>query len=501
MGGEAIAIAARRCERAAPGHRHFPFAPPTANAYRGCAMPAAARLSRPSAAFRAELGQTLRLAGPLTLANLLQMAVYAIDVMFVARLGQVPLAAASLTTSLFGLMMWAFSGLTGAVAALIAAELGRGRHAVREVRRSVRMALWLSVMLGLGGMAVCQFGEAIMLAAGQDPAVAARADRFMALLGWSMIPQIASNVLRTFVAALGRPVFATLITALAIAVNALGNYVFVFGHFGAPALGLEGSALSTIATALATLAAYVLAIRGDRTLRRYHLLGRWWRAEWARLRDILRIGGPIALIVIAEGGFFGSAAFLMGLIGPAQLAAHALALQVAAFFFQIPMGIGQAATIRTGFHFGAGDRIACGHAGWAAVVACLGFQLVGAAVMVVFPREVLSLYVDTAAPANAAMLGFALQFLIVAAAFQLFDGVQAVVAGALRGLQDTRVPMVIALFGYWLPGFGTAIALGFATPLGGLGIWIGLAVGLVVVAALLLRRWHRRERLGLLPLA
>ena len=136
--------------------------------------------------FRAELGATLRLAGPLALANLLQMAIYATDVLFIARLGTEPLAAASLSTSVFGQMVWTFSGLTGAVAPLIAAELGRMRHAVREVRRSVRMALWLSVLCGIVGMAVCMFGEAIMLAAGQDAAVAARAGSFLALLAWSM---------------------------------------------------------------------------------------------------------------------------------------------------------------------------------------------------------------------------------------------------------------------------------------------------------------------------
>jgi MATE family multidrug resistance protein len=454
----------------------------------------------PASPFRAELDGMLRLAAPLALANLLQMAVYAIDVIFIARLGQDELAAASLSTSLFGLMMWCFTGMTGAVAPLIAAELGRRRHAVREVRRSVRMALWLALLLGLGGMLVCQFGETIMLSAGQDRQVARMAGSFMALLCWSMIPQIACNVLRTYIAALGRPVFATAITALAILVNALGNYAFVFGHFGAPALGLQGSALSTILVAVITLATYCGAIRADRRLRRYRIFGRWWRSEWSRMREIIRLGAPIALIVIAEGGFFGSAAFLMGLIGAAELAAHTLALQVAAFFFQIPMGIGQAATIRVGYHYGAGNREACGRAGWAAVVTCLGFQVFGAVVMLAAPRAVLSIYVDTSAPANAALVGFAVQYLLVAAAFQMFDGLQAVAAGALRGLQDTRMPMVLALFGYWLPGFGTAVLLGLFTPLSGLGIWIGLAVGLIVVAALLLWRWARREQLRLVPI-
>ena len=157
------------------------------------------------------------------------------------------------------------------------------------------------------------------------------------------------------------------------------------------------------------------------------------------------------------------------------------------------------ATIRVGFHYGARDRDALGRAGWVAIVLGTGFMGLTAAVMTFAPLLVLGIYVDTDAARNAALMAFAVQFMAVAAAFQLFDGLQAVAAGALRGLQDTRVPMLIALFGYWGPGLGTAVWLGFFTPLEGLGIWIGLAVGLVVVALLMLQRWTRRARLGLIP--
>ncbi len=449
--------------------------------------------------WRAEFGATLRLAAPLAAANLLQMLVYAIDVIFVARLGEEALAASSLATTLFGLMMWCFSGLTGACAPLIAAELGRRRHAVRQVRRSVRMALWLALACGAAGMTIAANGRAILLATGQDPVVAERAGAFLAILLWAMIPLICANVLRTFVAALGRPIFATAITALAILANALGNYAFVFGHLGAPALGLEGSALSSLLTALVTLLAYVVAIRRDRRLRRYRIFGRLWRPEWRRMGELVRIGVPIALIILAEGGLFSSAAFLMGLIGQAELAGHTVALQVAALAFQIPFGVGQAVTIRVGYHFGAGDHAAIARAGKAALVMALGYMALPAALMLLAPRLVLRIYVDPAAPQNAAMVGFAVQYLATAAAFQLFDGLQAVMAGALRGLQDTRMPMLLALTGYWIFGFGTSVVLGFRTPLAGLGVWIGLAVGLVVVAGLLLVRWVRRERLGLVP--
>ena len=449
--------------------------------------------------WRTEFGATLRLALPLAATNLLQMLIHAVDVIFIARLGDQPLAASSLAIAVFGLTMWAMTGMTGACAPLIAAELGRRGPAVREVRRTVRMGLWVSVGFGLLGMGIGFAGEAILLATGQDAQIAALSGRFLAILSWAMIPMILASVFRIFVAALGKPAYATAITLLALGTNILGNWVLVFGNLGAPALGLEGSALSSLVTSLAMIAAYVVVIGHDRMLRRYHILGRWWRPEWQRLRQIMLIGSPIALTVLAEAGLFSGAALLMGRIGPVELAAHTLALNLAALTFQIPFGIAQAATIRVGYHFGAQDRAAAGRAGWSALLVSVLFMGVMAAGMMLAPRFILSLYVDPAAPQNAAMVAFAVQYLLVAAAFQLFDGAQAVAAGALRGLQDTRMPLLIALFGYWMVGFVIAIWLGFYTPLQGTGVWIGLAVGLVVVAALLSWRWHRRERLGLVP--
>ena len=449
--------------------------------------------------WRTELRATLLLALPLAATNLLQMLIHAVDVIFIARLGDQQLAASSLGIAVFGLTMWAMTGLTGACAPLIAAELGRRSHAVREVRRTVRMALWVSVGFGLTGMAIGFAGEAILLASGQNPEVAALAGKFLGILSWAMIPMIAASVFRIFVAALGKPGYATAITLLALGTNILGNWVLVFGNLGAPALGLEGSAISSVITSLAMLGAYAAVIGRDRQLRRYRIFGRWWRPEWQRLRQIMAIGTPIALTVLAEAGLFSGAALLMGRIGQLELAAHTLALNLAALTFQIPYGIAQAATIRVGYHYGAQDRAAAGRAGWAALVVSVLFMGAMALVMLLAPRFILALYVDPAASHNAALAALAVQYLMVAAAFQLFDGAQAVAAGALRGLQDTRWPLVIALFGYWAVGFVIAIWLGFYTPLEGIGVWIGLAIGLVVVAILLTWRWHRREALGLVP--
>jgi MATE family multidrug resistance protein len=444
-----------------------------------------------------EIRATYKLAWPLALANLLQMLVHAVDVIFVARLGEVELAASSLGIAVFGLTMWAFSGLTGIVAALIAEELGRKRHAVREVRRSVRMGLWLAVASGLVGMLVCAQGEALMLATGQDEHISERAGAFLEIVMWAMIPMILASVLRNFVSALGRPIFATAITGLALGASVLGNYAFVFGNLGAPAMGLEGSAVASIITALFILASYIIAIFHDRRLRRYSIFGNIWRPEWQRLRELIRLGSPVMVIIIAEAGLFSGAAFLMGRIGASELAGHTVALQIAALAFQIPFGIGQAATIRVGYHFGAGDHAAIGRAGWVGIAMGGSFMCLTAMAMIFAPQLLLRIYVDPTLAVNAAMVGFAIRYMLVAAAFQLFDGIQAVAAGALRGLQDTRVPMLIAIFSYWVPGYGVAIWLGFYTPLEGTGVWIGLAIGLVFSAFLLTWRWSKRESLGL----
>jgi MATE family multidrug resistance protein len=451
-----------------------------------------------SPSWQAELRTTLALALPLAGANLLQMAVYAVDVVFVARLGQQALSAASLSVSLFGLLMWSSTGLVGAAAPLIAAELGSRRHAVRQVRRTMRMAAWLGCLAGLCIMGICLAGERLFLLTGQDPAIATRAGPFLAILSLAAIPNILAALLRTYVSALGRAGIATAITALALAVNSVGNWVFVFGNLGMPALGLEGSAISSVLTSLAMLAAYVAVILTDRRFRRYRLFGKWWRPEASRFRELLAIGLPIAATILAEAGLFSGAAFLMGRIGPAELAGHTIALQFAAIAFQVPFGIAQAATIRVGLAYGAGDRAGIARAGNVSIVLGISFMALTALVIWLFPRTILHLYIDPDAPENAAMVAFALQYMAIAAMFQLFDGAQAVGAGALRGLQDTQVPMWIAILGYWLPGMGTAVVLGFFTPLGGLGVWIGLAAGLVVVACALLWRWQARERLGLI---
>jgi MATE family multidrug resistance protein len=448
---------------------------------------------------RAELWALLRLSGPLVGANLLQMGVYAVDVMFVARLGAIDFAAATLGVFLFSLIMWAMIGFTGACAPIIAAELGARAHAVRQVRRSFRMAMWLGLISGLFFMVVLAFGREILLLLDQDPRVAARTGAFLDILLFIMVPNIWAGVMRTVAAALGRPGWAMLVTAGALGMGALGNWLLVFGHAGFPALGLEGSAIASLVTAIAMMLAYAAILAFDGKLRRYRLFGKWWLPHWQRMGEIARLGAPIALTFTLEGGLFGGAAFLMGLIGVTEVAAHAIALNIAALAFQVPFGIAQAATIRVGMAYGARNRVWIGRAGWASIVAGTGFMVLTATTIWIAPKLIVGIYVNVDDPTRAREVALAIQYLAVAAMFQLFDGAQAVSAGALRGLQDTRIPMVVAAFGYWVAGFGTAILFGFYLHWQGVGIWVGLAVGLAVVSVLLVARWAMRERLGLLP--
>lgn len=458
-------------------------------------------VAAPPASARAEAGALARLAGPLVGANLLQMAIAAVDVVFAARLGPRDLAAATLGSYFFNILSYALIALAAAAAPLIAAELGRRAHAVREVRRSFRMAMWTGLLCAIPVMLLLSQGEKLFLLAGQDPIVAERAGGFLSVLLWGMPLAVAAGVMRSASAALGRPGWTFLVTGLALVLDVVGNWAFIFGHLGAPAMGLKGSALANVVAYVAMALCFGAILLCDRKLRRYRLFGLWWQFDTVRARDILRLGLPISVTWVFEAGLFTGAALLMGLIGVAEVAAHAIALNIAAVAFQIPFGIAQAATIRVGLAFGARDRAWVARAGNVALTAGIGVMGVTAFIMWAAPDVLISAYLDPAVPADAAVASLAKRFLAIAAVFQLVDGAQAVAAGVLRGLQDTRVPMVIALAGYWVLGFGSSVFLGFFTPMAGVGIWWGLAIGLAVVAVLLVGRWRARGRLGLLPAA
>jgi MATE family, multidrug efflux pump len=308
-------------------------------------------------------------------------------------------------------------------------------------------------------------------------------------------------LLRFFVAALGRPNAALIVMVLAVLLNAVLAWGLIFGRLGLPALGVVGAGLATSVANTFSFAALLGFVLVDRRLRRFYILGRFWRADWHRLRELLRVGLPIGFILVMEVGLFSAAVQLMGLLGTAEIAAHQIALQCASIAFMVPLGIGQAATVRVGLAAGQRDAAAVRRAGWVALGLGVAFMSSAALLMWLAPHALVGLFLDLDRSENTRVVALAVAFLGVAALFQIVDGVQTIALGALRGLKDTRVPAMLAAAGYWLVGFPTGALLAFRGGMGGIGVWWGLAIGLAVVAVLALQRFAWRERLGLLPRA
>jgi MATE family multidrug resistance protein len=446
--------------------------------------------------WRRELSATLALAWPLILANLTQQIIQATDVLLMGRLGATQLAAATLALNLtftFNLMML---GLVIASSPMMATALGQRFNAVRDVRRTFRAGLWLiAAMLPPYWLVLWHVGD-LMRAFGQSEELASQGQTFLRAYMWCTAPWLLFQLLRNFVSALERPRIVLWLSLAGIAVNALLSWSLIFGHFGLPALGLVGGGLGSTLTWLAMCGALIAFVLLDRRFRRFHLFGHWWRFDRQRTAAMVRLGWPIGVTMALEMGVFALAAYFMGWIGAPAVAAHAVALQLAALTFMVPLGLGQAATVRVGLALGRRDEAGITRAGWTAWVMGVGFMGAMALGMWIFPRELVTLFLKDV-PANALVIGLAVSFLRVAAAFQLVDGAQVIGAGMLRGLHDTRWPLLFALFGYWGVGLGIGAWLAFGADWKGVGIWVGLASGLGAVAVLMLSRWLLRDRIGL----
>jgi multidrug resistance protein, MATE family len=441
----------------------------------------------------------LSLALPIILANVAQSTINATDLVLLGRLNANALAAGSLAFNLYIPLLVFGIGLLAAVSPLVAAERGARRHSVREVRRTVRQGMWHAVTLAIPCWLILWHAPDLLLMLGQAPDLAVAAGRFVRIIMWSLLPIFLFFVLRNFISAIERPNWAAVVLFAQVAINAVLGWALIFGRLGAPAMGLEGSALASALANLFVFLALAMVVAFAKPFKRYRIFGRWWRADWPRYRQVAAIGLPIAITLLLEVAVFAAAVFIMGLIGRNEIAAHAIALQIAAFTFMVPLGLAQAGTVRVGLAYGAADRAGIARAGWTALALGISFMAVMALMLIVFPRPLIGIFIETADPSNAVVVALAVQFMGIAALFQIVDGAQSVGAGVLRGLQDTRWPMIFAAFGYWVVGIGVGIALAFPFGLKGLGVWIGLASGLAVVAVLMVWRWSRREALGLVP--
>ena len=449
-----------------------------------------------SGAWAAELSAMLALAWPLILANVTQQVIIATDVFLMSRLGPLALAASALALNFTYTLNVLLMGLLLASSPMMATALGKRSNSVREVRRTFRAGLWLLIF----GMPVYWFIlwhiGAIMVAFGQNPQLAALGQKFLRAYMWCTAPWLLFTLIRNFISALERPRAVFVLSAAGIGINLLVSWSLIFGHFGLPALGIVGGGLGSTITWSLLCMALLIFVQSDRRFRRFRLFGRWWRFDRERTRAMARLGWPIGITMALEMGVFALAAYFMGWIGAPAVAAHAIALQIAALTFMVPLGLGQAATVRVGLAVGRQDEAGIARAGWTAWVAGVAFMAVMALAIWAAPRSLITLFLaDTAA--NALVIGLAVSFLKIAAAFQLVDGAQVIGAGMLRGLHDTKWPLIFALFGYWGVGLGIGTWLAFGADWKGVGIWIGLASGLAAVAALMLARWILRDRLGL----
>lgn len=442
-------------------------------------------------AWTAELRATLALAAPLVLTNLGQIAITTTDVIMIGALGPGALAAAALGTALFFIVIIFGMGVVAAVAPLVAQARGRGQAVPSEVRRTVQQGLWAATIIALPGMLLLGHSGPGLLAFGLEPGLVAECDAYLATLLWSLAPQLWFIVLRTFLAALERPRPAAVISGVAILVNGAACWTLIHGLGPVPSLGIAGAGVASTIASLFMAGAQVGFILVDRRARHYRVLGALWRPDPERLAEVFRIGAPIGLMLVLELTLFSGAALIVGLFGAGTLAAHQIALQCASVTFMVPMGIGQAATVRVALAAGRGDIAGAARAGWVALAMGVAFMSVAALVFLLMPDLLVGIFLDRTEPRSPEW-DLALRFLFLAALFQIVDGCQSIAAGALRGLKDTRVPMLIAGLGYWGIGLGVGVGLAFPGGLEGEGIWIGFCAGLGVVAVLLMLRFGDR---------
>src|SRR4051812_24861158 len=451
-------------------------------------------------AWRQELRATLALAWPLILANVTQQVIQATDVLLMGRLGATQLAAATLALNMTFTFNLFLLGLLIASSPMMATALGQGSNAVRDVRRTFRAGLWILVFTLPPYSLLLWHVGAFMRAFGQAPELAEQGQTFLRAYMWSAAPWLLFQLLRNFVSALERPRVVLWLSIVGIALNALLSWSLIFGRLGLPALGLVGGGIGSTLTWLILCGLLVAVVLRERRFRRFHLFGHVWRFDRERMLSMVRLGWPIGVTMALEMGVFALAAYFMGWLGAPAVAAHAIALQLAALTFMVPLGLGQAATVRVGLALGRGDRPGITRAGWTSWVMGVAFMGSMALLMWVFPRPLVVLFLADV-PANGQVIALAVSFLKVAAAFQLVDGAQVIGAGMLRGLHDTRWPLIFALFGYWGVGLGIGAWLAFGADWKGVGIWVGLASGLAAVAALMLARWLLRDRIALTPRA
>jgi MATE family multidrug resistance protein len=442
------------------------------------------------AVWRREFREMGLLAVPLVLAQLAQNGMSVVDTLMVGRLGARDLAGIALGGSTFTFVFILCMAVLFAVGPMVAQAHGGRRP--EDAARATRQGLWMALALSVPGVIVFLEAGPLLVLAGQDAATAAASAAYLRAMAWGFPFALAFTALRGFLEGQGdtRPIL--VVAALGVGLNVIANEVLMFGRLGFPRLGLVGTgyATSVVYAVMALLIAVYLRAR----YRRYRVFAGMRQPDLGTLRELVRIGWPISFTLGFEVGLFWLTALLMGRFGDAALAGHQIALQSASTTFMVPLGISIAAGVRVGQAAGRSDPGGVARGGVVGITLSALFMACAAALFWLAPDAVIGLYLPVHAPGNAEVVAFARRFLAIAAIFQVFDGTQVSASGSLRGLKDTRVPMLLTLVAYWLVGVPVGVWLAFGSGAGPSGLWFGLVAGLATAAALLVTRFVRLLR-------
>lgn len=438
--------------------------------------------------WRRELIEILVLSAPLATAQLAQMAMGITDTIMLGRVSSEALAAGGLAANVAFMMLITGQGLVASLQPLVAQGRGAADHS--SFARVLAAGLVVSALAAVPIVLVLLRIDPLLDAIGEPRAVSRLAACYAAAFAWGVPAGMIQYALRNYLSALERPRIIMIVMVTACAANLGLNWVLVFGHLGLPALGVRGAGYATSITWWGMLAAFILHLHLARLVPAG--LFRLDLTQLSRgIRAVLALGWPIAGIYLVECGLFSVSSLLMGWFGAVALAAHQICLNIASFTFMVPLAISQAATVRVGFHIGAGAVHRARAAGIAAIGLGIGFMAITAVTMTSLSQPIFHLYLDQADPDLAAVQGLGAQLIVIAALFQMFDGAQVVAAGALRGLKDTQASLIAGAIGYWGLGMPLGAGLAFWLGLGPVGLWWGFVGGLVAVSIMLSRRFHR----------
>jgi len=436
---------------------------------------------------RHELRDTLRLAAPLMLGQLSAIGMNVVDVLLAGHFSSDTLAAVAVGTNIWSLALVAAIGVMLALPPSVAQLSGAGK---REAIGGVfRQALWMAFVLGLLLWFGARHASPLLRAIGIDAAIIADTQKFLSAISWGAPALTGYFALRGLSEGVGLTRPTMYFGFLGLVLLAPIGYVLMYGGFGLPARGAQGSGMATAIVLWLQFAAFASYIATRRHYREFAPFGRFDAPNWHAIFELLRLGVPMGISLLMEAGLFVAAALLIGSLGATIVASHQIALNVASITFMLPLGLAMATTVRVGRAVGAGDAVGVRYAGFVGIGTSLVTQLISCSVMALFPHGIAAMYTDDGGVAE-----LAAQLLLYAAIFQFSDGIQVTANGALRGLKDTTVPMLFTMLAYWGIGMPLGYFLGFHEGMGAVGMWIGLIAGLTAAAALLLARFARQVR-------